>query len=416
MAAGIGAKPNHSTHCDDVPKTIKPPDLAAAVVWDSNSLFSENDTELVSAAAANDLAEIRKTPGIEVIIPRVVVGELLFRKDWRLGNLRSDVARKLSSISELVSLRQPDIPDHGILRVQLQRRFVTWCKSHQIRLWRVPFDRVNWRTVASAAINRRPPFSPFEPKGKSEKGFRDTLILETLSDIYRSTSPKPVVFICADELLAESATTRVGSARLTTYKTSSEYLSYLKLQREKFAKETIAAILEEATALFYTPHSVECVYNKFNIPHQLQTLLAREFAKQPLATASLLSLQPESFNPTTNDGYYIGSTNIEDLDVKTNAITFKTEVSSGRAFQSSNTFTPEQLRVIDAIVVWSATWQIAPEIAVTNPRFISAKAVKTSFEVATDERLQSFNLPTLLSRAMASLQAIPVAEDQKPQL
>src|SRR5712692_1493372 len=253
-------------------KTITPPNLAAAVVWDSNSLFSESETELIGGSATKDLGEILRTEGIEIIVPRVVAGELLFRKDWALANLRNDAVRKLTSIGGLISCPQPILGDHSILRIRLQRRFISWCRTNRIRLWRIPFAEVNWRLIASSAITRRPPFSPFDPKGKSEKGFRDALILETLTDVHRSVIPKPVVFICADELLAQTAVAMIGDERLSVYKTSSEYLSYLKLQRQKFAKEAIAAIIAEATAVFYSPGSKNCVYERFDIPEKLHVV------------------------------------------------------------------------------------------------------------------------------------------------
>jgi hypothetical protein len=234
-------------------KRIKPLDLAAAVVWDSNPLFTENETELVSSESSADLQEIQAIDGAQLIIPRVVAGEILFRKDWGLAALRNDAARKLKAIGELVAGEQPSIADKKRLRLQLQRRFINWCTENSIKLWRVPFDKINWRHLTALAVSRLPPFSPFEPKGKSEKGFRDALVLETLCDICESVSPTRTIFICGDKLLGEAAFARLGSKQLSVYKSTAEYLSYVKLQRQNFVDETIKLVIEEATSLFL-PH------------------------------------------------------------------------------------------------------------------------------------------------------------------
>lgn len=386
-----------------MPKTITIPDLSAAVVWDTNPLFSESEIELVSSQSLTELREIQQTAGIEILIPRVVAGEILFRKDWGLANLRNDAAKKLTSIGRLVSSPQPDVANQKTLRRRLQRRFIGWCKANHIRLWRVPFDKVNWRRLVSLAMNRQPPFSPFDPKGKSEKGFRDALILETLCDVHESITAKQTVFICGDELLADAAKARLGAGRLSVYKTSTEYLSYLKLQRQNFVNETIKAILEEATALFYTANSPESVYTKFDIPAKFHATLPAEFSKMPPPTTPLLvaPFQPESFKPVTAEGYQIGATNIETASGN-NQMTFKTEVATAQAFQSSNQYVAEQLRVISAVAFWTAKWQVLPHIELSSPQFCSIKWEKTIFEIATDERLKSFNLPTLLDRLLAS--------------
>ncbi len=120
-------------------KVVKVPDLSAAVVCDTNPLFSENETELISKEAVAELQEIGQTAGIEIIIPRVVAGELLFRKDWTLKNLRNEAAKKLASIGQLATAPQPMLPDGKVLRRRLQRRFSAWCKENRIKLWRVPF-------------------------------------------------------------------------------------------------------------------------------------------------------------------------------------------------------------------------------------------------------------------------------------
>jgi hypothetical protein len=56
-----------------------------------------------------------------------------------------------------------------------------------------------------------------------------------------------------------------------------------------------------------------------------------------------------------------------------------------------------------------------PDFGLVSPEFISTTLIKTTFETATDELLQSFNLPTFPARALDALKSPAVAtEEHKP--
>ena len=321
-------------------------------------------------------------------------------------NLQGSAERIITSIAQLSETRKPLVQTENALTRRLQRRFVRWCRKHKITLWRVPFDQIQWKNLVSRAIARKPPFSPFDPKGKSEKGFRDAIVLETLCQVCASRTAKRVIFLTADKLLASAAAERLGDA-VTIYKEPQEYLSYLTLQRQNFMQQSITVLLEEAWSTFYKAADPESVYLKFDVPSRLQAEFPEEFSKTPAPVmpsfGGLSALIQETFTPTTNDGYRVEPTNVDRLDSKSRRMVFKTQVLGAKAFQSSNQFSPEQLRVISTKIFWSGKVRIEPEVAIEDSRLERLEFERTAFESATDERLKAFNLPTKLERLFASL-------------
>jgi hypothetical protein len=165
------------------------PDLAAIAVVDSNALFTENDVEVVNAEFAGQLAQFKKFD-VEFVVPQVVVREILFWKLAFLRRLENDVRRNLSTAARLTDSSLHPVPSFFILSLRLARRWKKWASTNGIRVSAIPFEQINWKKLCSASVHRRPPFSPFEPVSKSEKGFRDALILETLKEELRRADKK----------------------------------------------------------------------------------------------------------------------------------------------------------------------------------------------------------------------------------
>src|ERR1043166_2941859 len=155
------------------------PELAAKAILDSNALFTENDAELVNPEFADQLPEFKKFD-IEFVVPQIVVREILFRKLMFLRRLENDVRRGIATAGRLTESNLTPAASLFVLSLRLARRWKKWAFTNGITVAAIPFDHINWKKLCSASVHRRPPFNPFDPSNKSEKGFRDALILETL--------------------------------------------------------------------------------------------------------------------------------------------------------------------------------------------------------------------------------------------
>ena len=376
----------------------KKPDLAALIILDSNALFTENDVEIVSKEARENVSEFA-TFGGTVIIPRVVLRELLFRKLVFLRGLEAEARRNRMTIGKLTGLSVPSLPSYFALLLRLARRWKQWCRELKIEVESIPFDEINWRKMCSSAIHRLPPFSPFDPKGKSEKGFRDALLLETLSVVVRKSTQKKVVFITNDSLLHDAVNKRGLGNRLSIYRSSAEYLSYLKLEKDNFVKGLISFAIEESAKEFYTEGNPQCIYNRFGVFNKIQAEFHEQLSRRPTpAMANMFMISP-TYRDSTRDGVRIKETNIRKYDGEGSILYLSTAVQLGRVIRSSNVWEFEQIRIAEFVVEWRGIWYM-------NPSKVEGLALdrilegKVTFEQSNDELLAAFNLPTLMQRIL----------------
>jgi rRNA-processing protein FCF1 len=379
------------------------PDLAAIAVVDSNALFTENDVEVVNAEFAGQLAQFKKFD-VEFVVPQVVVREILFRKLAFLRRLENDVRRNLSTAARLTDSSLHPVPSFFILSLRLARRWKKWASTNGIRVSAIPFEQINWKKLCSASVHRRPPFSPFEPVSKSEKGFRDALILETLKEELRRADKK-VIFVCNDDRLKQAAEKCRSGRELTIYSSLAEYLSYLQLENENFLTSVVAYIIDEGQKAFYSPDNPNCIYTQFNIPHRIQTEFPKQLAqKPPLSPLDFLPLgrPAKTYSDATNDAFQLGTTTIRKYVSTTNTVLFTSSLRVGRVIRSSELSEHEQLRIAEFKVDWRASWD-AEKCAIKPIDVENIHAGDVNFELATDELLKAFNLPTFLERIIASL-------------
>jgi hypothetical protein len=159
---------------------------------------------------------------------------------------------------EVADARSPDVISRAgrrrtrLLRNKIEERIDEWCKEIGASIASIPIEKIDWQKVIEAAVWHLPPFSPSNVK--SEKGFKDALILETASAILAANQMKSVVFVTGDKLLRDAAIKRhEGTDLFTTYERLGDYLSYLKLLSQKAAQKFATKALETAPRVFFDP-------------------------------------------------------------------------------------------------------------------------------------------------------------------
>jgi len=380
------------------------PDLSAIAILDSNALFTENDVEVINPEFASAVADFREH-GTEFVIPQIVIREIFFRKLVFLRRLETQLRRNLTTAARLTDKELEPVPSRFVLMLRMVRRWKKWSSAHGVRVARIPFNHINWKKLCSASVHRRVPFSPFDPNGKSEKGFRDALVIETLKYELSNRGTKKVVLISDDELVTQAADACGAGHDLRIYKSAAEYLSYLQLESKNFLQSLVRYILDEGAKAFYSAGEPTCIYTRFNIPHRILTEFPQELARKPAVSALdvfVAGTAPKTYSDATNDGFQLGVTSVRTYESETQRLLFTSTVRVGRAIRSSAVGELEQIRIADFKVDWIASWEPATyELKPIEVERLHAGEV--TFETATDALLRSFNLPSLLDRIMATL-------------
>ena len=83
-------------------------------------------------------------------------------------------------------------------------------KHHDLTLFPVDTTKVNWARLIDMSVNRKPPFED----GKTEKGFRDAIVMEAFSQLVDTlplTRSIRVILLTGDELLQRAIEERTKS-------------------------------------------------------------------------------------------------------------------------------------------------------------------------------------------------------------
>ncbi len=237
---------------------------------DSCCLFTSKETQIVNYSFTKLFAELKSKCDLRLAIPYIVFGELLSQKVFRCEQF---LEKATSNIRQIAKLTDSDLltpPTIQELRNRLEKRFGDWMADLGAVVVHVPKD-IDWPALIENAVWRRPPFSPrTESEPSIEKGFKDALILETLLAFQKDAQDREIVFVCADALLSESATSRLTKQPgFRVVKSLEEFGSYVDLLLNQRSEEFSQAILSKIGSVFYSEHDPNCLWFKFGVLEQV---------------------------------------------------------------------------------------------------------------------------------------------------
>jgi hypothetical protein len=249
---------------------------------------------------------------------------------------------------------------------------------------------------------------------KGEKGFKDSLVLETVATACENES-NTVVFITGDELLRDSAKNRLGGTkRFDVYDSLEEWLNRLKLQHEKKSAAFADMLLKKATKQFFTPDNPECVYLKFGIGDRIYKDFAINLSDDPFIHPMnfLVTTPPELSALSANYPSLTGSPFMRKwIALSRDAITIKRpaflkyDTSSGYHWRSDVVFAKlyepdnqtgfssfDYIRIATFSVFWACKLSSSFDLTDSVVEQITLESSKA--ELANDSLLKQFRLPS----------------------
>jgi hypothetical protein len=116
----------------------------------------------------------------------------------------------------------------------------------------VDVDGVDWKRVIEDAAFRR---APFHASGKSEKGFKDAMILECftrLADELGPESPHMAILVCGDALLRTAVANRMaGRANVRTAQSIEDLKGVISAVVQQVDQEWVARLQDKARDRFF---------------------------------------------------------------------------------------------------------------------------------------------------------------------
>lgn len=268
------------------------------VAFDTNLLFVDAENKLIKDALSKFIFERN-----EISTPRVTWHLLDIVRAERHHQMLQ-VALKLATQAERVGKLLGK--DFGITKQSLERSIDTVIahevKRHDLKIQRLDTALVDWAAIIRRSVSREAPFED----GKTEKGFRDSIVLETFMQLTEEISASKahrLVLMTNDSRLKEAVVERMrGKDYVSTVDDVPTLKSMLNAYASHIGGHELDELLEKAHRLFYREDDSESLFYKWHIEQSIRDL-AGNFLLQPPpgwsngahVTAILSSVGPTTF-------------------------------------------------------------------------------------------------------------------------
>jgi len=260
------------------------------VLVDTSVLWHEDKSHPANPAFDELWVNTKGSLDANLVVPEVVYQEILFQQTTSAVKLLGKATEAFHGISSIARRPFGHRVTAARIKLQIRNKLDKWVADKKAYVRPVPCATIDWPRFVERALWREPPFT-FDPKDRTEKGFRDALILETLVEYCRAERGDVViVFICGDNLLRTAAEKALkDDRRCLFYESADDFASYVKLTKERLTQRFIKLILPRATRKFYRQADQTCLYVKEGLRDKLN------------AERTHYLEDPEIANPTTVD-------------------------------------------------------------------------------------------------------------------
>jgi hypothetical protein len=219
------------------------------LVVDTSELWQEVKNEVVSEIFEKFWDEHGDKYTLELNIPEVVKGEIVFQHTTSALKALDRANNQFENMSRAANKKYQHSITPSKIKKDVELKVSRWLKSKNSIIVDTPIDDIAWSELIEKSIWRR---KPFTEDHNTEKGFRDSLILETLKSISNKNTSSDIAFVTRDKLLRESAIEEFkGNKKVACFESIEQFSSYLKLMDEKLTADFIKSIQKRAREKFH---------------------------------------------------------------------------------------------------------------------------------------------------------------------
>ena len=237
------------------------------IIPDTSVLWHQNKDVVVNPHFDKLWIEFSKSSTLQLLVPEVVKGELLFQQSTSAIKLMRKINTQMKQVSEIACHTYSHRITEKRIKKQIEGKFNKWLKAKKGNIIETPTDKIEWSSLIARSIWRVPPFE-YDPQKKiEEKGFRDSLILETVKNYCQDSAENcNIVFLCNDSLLRDTTDNELFlDERFSSFDSIDHFKSYLDLTHEKLTKKFVQSLIKRANSKFFTKNNPDCLYYKNSI-------------------------------------------------------------------------------------------------------------------------------------------------------
>ncbi|HEV8398138.1 MAG TPA: hypothetical protein VGQ37_27875 [Vicinamibacterales bacterium] len=251
--------------------------LEVRVVLDTNQLFTGSASDLLKHELAKLIGDSRRHADVRIAwyLPDIVKLE----RRYQMIEAAKELLPATVKLERLLGHGLAITPE--ILQDRVDAAITKQIESLNLVVLTVDHAQVDWARLVADSANR---IAPFEP-GKHEKGFRDSIVVETFVQLV-NTSPRSsgacrIALVTGDELLASAVGSRTQAANVRVLRSLEELKDFINLVVSDVTEEFINRIRDAATALFFTKDDQSTLYYESGLQPSLTAAYAKELQALP---------------------------------------------------------------------------------------------------------------------------------------
>ena len=258
------------------------------VFLDSNAL---RDKDWIKTDLFAKLEGLRREnlADVKFYLPGIVEQEWLNHYKILAAQHQSNVQRFHRKLEEMGSkVKHPDTLDDQSFE-QIAKGLL---RKNRLYVIPTPYDRIDWPTLMSRAVEH---VAPFEPD--SDKGIKDAVLAHTVYDYAKRHSARRdqrIVVITHDERLQVYLQEVFSENELEVYSTLEDFASKLRLVVDELG----ANLLAKAKGAFYTHEDVTSLYKKEEVGARLRTMYDDLILQEGGVRARVAKLSQEKIKGT----------------------------------------------------------------------------------------------------------------------
>jgi len=365
------------------------------VVFDTNVLWFRDKSVVVNPEFQAFWDTYSSSFPMSLVIPGVVRGELLAQQTGSALRALRNADEHLARVSAVTGRTYSHQVTESRVRKEVERRLDAWLASSSATVVDTPVQTIDWTRVIDDSIWRRPPFSP-EEKDDGEKGFRDTMILETLDSVcQQASSNDQIAFVCNDQLLRDAADLRLGQLENYLSHSSLEDLeSLIKLTKQNLTKEFVHQILFRARDKFFDRDKRTGLYLSGKVLPKIREQFAEDLAP-PHRTSPvelIFKSSPEWVaDPHQQD--WITQPQFVELQGK-DVYLWSSRVTLVQVFHAEKPALLQPARkhvlILEVDVIWSAS--VKSDARFFKVSLVQIKKKSRTFDIPTSEQIERYRL------------------------
>ena len=373
------------------------------LIPDTSVLWHEDKQFVVEPQFEAFYTKYSQEFALELMIPEVVRGELLFQQTTSALKGVKRINDAVIDVSKVTGKKYSHRIGDARVKREVEKRFDAWAATISASILDTPIGAILWDDIIHKSIWRLPPFSPDTKDHDNEKGFRDTLILETIKYYCGQESRQlPIAFICGDQLLRESAAKALGTdKRFTAYEKFEDFKTYLDLTRKKLEDVFIKAIIQRASEKFYSQGDGQCLFFRDNIKSTLQEIYKQHFdnpeGSNTLIPSYFSSVGLRRWEARDGGTFWIGNAQYVDTDadghyIWQNLVRFVRQFARTEpvTLLSDKGKTDRRLQILPFVITWKA--HVTSDGRFKEYSFIKDEMKEHAFRPISDEDKKNWNI------------------------